>query len=668
MVRQFLPPSAVPRMSATTELEIARLPVAPPAGGQGPRWWRDPGWPRALLGAVVCGGLGFGLVVALRAAAGLEIFQTEPTGYPHLIVPALTAPLGFIAGIGCFDYWLRWALGSATTPDDHSDHGADSWRDYLRFNTDHKVIGIQYICTTFVFFFIGGLLAMGIRAELAQPGTQLVDAHTYNGLFSTHAAIMIFLFVIPVFAGIANYVLPLMLGAPDMAFPRLNALSFWLLPMAGILFLASFLVPGGAFDAGWTGYAPLSTGAPLGQSFFNLGVQFAGFSSILAALNFLVTIITMRAPGMTYFRMPLLVWANLATSILIVGATPFIAGVQMMVLFDRALGMNFFQAAFGGDAISYQHIFWFYSHPAVYIMMLPGFGIVSEVIATNARKPVFGYRLMALSLIGIVILSYSVWAHHMFVSGMFSWLRVPMMITSALIAIPTGIKIFSWLATLFKGVIHTESTGMLFALGFVGSFVIGGISGVMTAMVPIDIHVTDTYFIVAHIHFVLFAGSVFTIFAGVYHWFPKITGRMYDPRLGRVHFWLTLIGTWGTFLPMHWIGMEGMPRRVSDYAAQFGDWNLAISIFGLLLGLAQLVFLFNMVVSWRWGPRATANPWRANSLEWQVSSPPPRFNFSVIPVVVGGPYEFGMVGARHAVMRPEQKPIRARSPAVGAEH
>ena len=629
---------------------MARAPT-PRGAGRPPRGaFRAPGWPRALLWAILGGAAGFGLVVGLRAISGLETFQTEQTGYPHLIVPAITAPLGFLIGIGCFDYWWRWAIGSPTTPEDHSDHGADSWRDYLRFNTDHKVIGIQYIVTTFAFFFIGGLLAMGIRAELAQPGTQVVDPHLFNGLFSTHAAIMIFLFVIPVFAGIANYVLPLMIGAPDMAFPRLNALSFWMLPIAGILFIASFAVPGGAFDAGWTGYAPLSTGAPLGQSFFNIGVQFAGFSSIFAALNFLVTIITMRAPGMTFWRMPLLVWANLATSLLIVAATPFIAGAQFMVLFDRALGTNFFEASASGDTLSYQHIFWFYSHPAVYIMILPGFGIVSDVISTNARKPIFGYRLMALSLIGITVLSYTVWAHHMFVSGMFSWLRVPMMMTSVLIAIPTGIKIFSWLATLFKGVIHTESTGMLFALGFVCSFLLGGISGVMIAMVPFDIHVTDTYFIVAHIHFVLFAGSVFTIFAGIYHWFPKITGRMYDPRLGRLHFWLTLAGTWGTFVPMHWIGMQGMPRRVADYSAQFGDWNLFISLAGFMLGAAQLVFLFNMVVSWKWGPRATANPWRAKSIEWLVSSPPPRFNFEGIPRVVGGPYEFGVPGSRHALM------------------
>ena len=477
---------------------------------------------------------GFGLVVALRAISGLEIFQTEPTGYPHLIVPAITGPLGFLVGLGAFDYWFRWARGAPTIPEDHSQHGAKSWRDYFKFNTDHKVIGIQYIVTTFFFFLVGGLIAMLIRAELAQPGTQIVDPGLYNGLFSTHAALMIFVFVIPVFAGIANYVLPLMIGAPDMAFPRLNALSFWMLPMAGLLFLASFIVPGGAFDAGWTGYAPLSTGAPLGQSFFNLGVQFAGR---------VIDRDRAQLPGHDHHH------ARAGDDLLAHAAArlgeplDLAAGRRRDAVHRRASSSwssstapctrTSSRRAFGGDVLSYQHIFWFYSHPAVYIMMLPGFGIVSEVISTHARKPIFGYRLMALALLGIVVLSYTVWAHHMFVSGMFSWLRVPMMITTLLIAVPTGIKIFSWLATLFDSKLHLKSTAMLFSLGFIVTFVIGGISGVMLGMVPIDIHVSDTYFIVAHIHFVLFGGSVFTIFAGIYHWFPKMTGRMYDEKLGR---------------------------------------------------------------------------------------------------------------------------------------
>ncbi len=451
-------------------------------------------------------------------------------------------------------------------------------------------------------------MAMLIRAELTQPGTQFVDPNTYNGLFSVHASLMIFLFIIPVFAGIANYVVPLMIGAPDMAFPRLNALSFWLLPTAGVMMLASLLRRGRRLRHRLDRLRPaLDRDAARARQFFTIGVQFAGASSIATALNFLVTIITMRAPGMTFWRMPLMVWAQFTTSLLVVIATPFIAGSQFFVLLDRSLGTDFFTAGAGGDVLMYQHVFWFYSHPAVYIMMLPGFGIVSEVISTHARKPVFGYRMMAFSLVAIVILGFTVWAHHMFVSGMFSWLRVPMMITTMLIAVPTGVKIFSWLGTLWKGAIHL-TTPMLFALGFITMFTLGGISGIMLAVVPVDIHVSDTYFIVAHIHYVLFGGSVFTIFAGIYHWFPKMTGRMYDEGLGKVHFWLSFVFFNLTFGPMHLVGVDGMPRRVADYADQYATMNAIISVSAFLFGLSFLVFLYNMVTSWRFGPKADRQP------------------------------------------------------------
>jgi cytochrome c oxidase subunit 1 len=589
----------------------------------------------------------YGLTSLIRYVSHYHPFVK---GDSVLQVAMIAGPLFFLVGLGAFDYWFYWAAGKPTRPEDHSSHGARSWKDYFRVNTDHKVIGIQYTVHSFVYLLIGGLFAMLVRAELAQPGAKFVDANTYNGLFSVHASLLIFLFVIPVFAGLANFVLPLMIGAPDMAFPRLNALSFWLLPIAGLMMLASFFAPGGSFASGWTAYAPLSTSSPIGQDFFTLGVQFAGASSIATALNFLVTIITMRAPGMSFFRMPLLVWANFSTSLLVVIATPFIAASQFFVLLDRSLGFNFFEAGKGGDVLMYQHVFWFYSHPAVYIMMLPGFGIISEILAVKSRKPIFGYRMMAFSLLAIVALGFTVWAHHMFTAGVQTWIRVPMMITTSIIAVPTGIKIFSWLATLWRGVLHLD-TPMLFALGFLTMFTLGGISGVMLAMVPFDLHVSKTYFIVAHIHYVLFGGSLFTIYAGVYYWFPKMTGRMFDERLGKIHFWTTFVGFNVTFGPMHLIGLQGMPRRVADYSAQFATWNLIISLASFVIGLSTLVFVYNMISSWARGPRAAANPWRALTLEWQVSSPPPIFNFDALPTVVGGPYEYGVPGAVHGVFR-----------------
>jgi cytochrome c oxidase subunit 1 len=647
---------------ATTVAEPHTAPVsAPRQGGKTPlrRKFMRGGWYRAALFDVLGLGLAFGITALLRF-----LNHQHPVVDPHAItlVALFSVPIFFLLGLGAFDYWLYWASGAPTRPESHEDHGARSWRDYFRVNPDHKVIGVQYTVTSFFFLFVGGMLAMLIRAQLAKPGMNFLTPEEYNGVFSVHASLLIFVFVIPVFAGLANFVLPLMIGAPDMAFPRLNALSYWLLPIGGLMMLASFLAPGGSFATGWTAYAPLSTTMPIGQLFFSIGVQFAGFSSIFTALNFLVTIITMRAPGMSFFRMPLLVWANFTTSLLVVIATPFIASSQFFILLDSALHFNFFNAFVGphtsGNVLMYQHIFWFYSHPAVYIMMLPGFGIISEVIAVNSRKPIFGYRMMAFSLVAIVVLGFTVWAHHMFVSGMQPWIRIPMMVTTAIISVPTGIKIFSWLATLWRGVLHLN-TQMLFALGFITMFTLGGISGVMLAMVPFDVHVSQTYFIVAHIHYVLFGGSLFTIFAGVYHWFPKMTGRMLDERLGKLHFWSTFIFFNLTFGPMHYIGLQGMPRRVYSYSSQFAGWNLFISMCSFMLGLTFLVFLWNVVASWRHGPRAAANPWRALSLEWQVSSPPPIFNFDAIPTVVGGPYEYGVPGAVHGVFKP---PAEARRP------
>ena len=611
------------------------------------------------------------LITVVRAAYGFSNPFEGAGGWDErfqnavLTVSLIASPLFFLVGLGAFDYWFYWASGKPTRPEDHSSHGAHTWKDYFRVNTDHKVIGIQYVVTSFFFMLVGGLLAMLVRAELAAPGAQFVDANAYNGLFSVHASLMIFLFIIPVFAGLANFVLPLMIGAPDMAFPRLNALSFWMLPLGGLMMTASFLAPGGSFATGWTAYAPLSTEVPIGQLFFTIGVQFAGASSIATALNFLVTIITMRAPGMSFWRMPLLVWANFSTSLLVVIATPFVAASQFFVLLDYALHFNFFNADRGGDVLMYQHVFWFYSHPAVYIMMLPGFGIVSEVLSVKARKPIFGYRMMAFSLLAIVLLGFTVWAHHMFVSGMQSWIRIPMMVTTAIIAVPTGIKIFSWLATLWRGVLHLD-TPMLFVLGFLTMFTLGGISGVMLAMVPLTIHVSDTYFIVAHIHYVLFGGSLFTIYAGVYFWFPKMTGRMYDETLGKIHFWMTFIGFNLTFGPMHLIGVQGMPRRVADYSEQFASWNLFISLASFALGISTLIFVYNVVSSWKGGARAEANPWRSLTLEWQVSSPPPIFNFDNVPTVVGGPYEYGVPGAVHGIFRPAEEERPAEPQAVPA--
>lgn len=513
-----------------------------------------------------------------------------------------------------------------------------------RWTVDHKIIGLQYLVTAFVFFIIGGTLAMMIRWELLTPELDIMpDGQSYNSLFSIHGTVMLFLWLIPAFAGFGNYLVPLQLGAKDMAFPWLNAFAFWIIPPAGVLMLLGYIV--GQAEAGWTSYPPLSTLYSLadGQTLWAMAIHLLGISSILGAINFIVTILNMRPEGMTLWKMPLFCWAVLATSITVVMATPFLAGALTLLLLDRVGGTSFFDAAKGGDVLLWQNVFWFYSHPAVYIMVLPGMGVLSEVLSTHSRKPIFGYRMIALSSMAIALIGFTVWAHHMFTS-LQPELRIPFMISTMIIAVPTGIKIFGWLGTIWGGKIRLTGA-MLFALGFLSMFVIGGITGVMLSNVPFDYQVHDTYFVVAHFHFVMFGGSVFSIYAGLYHWYPKLTGRMLDETLAKWHFALTYLGFFFTFMPMHFAGMMGMPRRVAVYDPQFQSFNVVTSIAAFVLGVSTFIFIYNAVVSLYRGRVAGANPWRALTLEWATPSPPPPWNFDEDPVPFEDPYGYGTKAA-----------------------
>ena len=519
-------------------------------------------------------------------------------------------------------------------------HGERKWWHYFTFSTDHKVIGIQYLVTSFVFYIIGGSLATAIRTELATPASDLVSPATYNSMLTLHGTVMIFLWIIPAGAGLANYLIPLMIGARDMAFPKMNAVAFWMIPPAGLTLVLSFFWE--APQAGWTSYPPLSlmTGK-VGEGIWIFTLLALGTSSILGAINFFVTILKMRVPSMPMNKMPLFCWAMLSTAGLILIGTPVLAGALILLAFDLLAGTAFFNPTGGGDPVVYQHMFWFYSHPAVYIMVLPLFGAISDILPVHARKPVFGYQAIAYSSIAISFLGLIVWAHHMFTSGTPAWLRMFFMITTMIIAVPTGIKVFGWLATIWGGKISFNSA-MLFAMGFIAVFVIGGISGVMLAAVPFDIHVHDTYFVVAHLHYVLFGGSVFGLYAALYHWYPKITGRMMNETWGRVHFVLTFIGMNLTFLPMHELGLMGMNRRIALYDPRFTSINQLCTVGAYILAVSTVPFLVNAVWSWAKGTKAADNPWNALTLEWQTTSPPAIENFEVLPVLRTGPYDYGV--------------------------
>ena len=525
-------------------------------------------------------------------------------------------------------------------PPEKEEHPQRKWHEYFGFSTDHKVIGIQYLVTAFFFYFIGGAIAEVMRTELATPDPDLVQPDFYNQLLTMHGTIMLFLWIIPAGAAFANYLIPLMIGAEDMAFPRLNGVAFWMIPPGGLLLMSSFL--NGAPQAGWTSYPPLSlVSGKSGEEIWILSILILGTSSMLGAFNFVTTILLMRMPDMDIHSMPLFCWSMLATSGLIILGTPVLGAALILLSFDLLAGTAFFNPAGGGDPIVYQHMFWFYSHPAVYIMILPFFGAISEILPVHARKPIFGYRAIAYSSLAISFLGLIVWAHHMFSSGTPGWLRMFFMATTMIIAVPTGIKVFSWCATIWGGKLSLNSA-FIFGVGFVASFVIGGLSGVMLAAVPFDIHVHDTYFIVAHFHYVLFGGSVFGLFAAVYHWFPKMTGKMVNETLGQIHFIMTFIGFNITFLPMHQLGLQGMNRRIALYDPQFQTLNMVCTIGSYILALSSFPFLINMIWSMYKGKPAGRNPWRALTLEWQTSSPPIIENFEEEPVLWAGPYDYGI--------------------------
>ncbi len=602
---------------------------------------------RGLLAQIVGTALGMGLVVGIRALMGLEPWSTEARE-AAAVTGAILGLVTFLVGSGTMNDWFQWARGRETPMHHGAREGRAAWTRYFDVDYSHKVIGIQYTVLSLFLLLFGGAMASIFRVELAQAGRQFLDPAVYNTMIGMHGWGMIVSILLGV-SGLANYLIPLLIGANDMAFPRLNAWAFWVNVPATMIFFASMVV--GGWNTGWTGYPPLSAQAPLGMQLYFVSVFFFCISSIVGAVNILTTILTMRAPGMSMFRMPIMAWGILATNIITLTATQLIALSFIMVVFQRLLGMGFFDPAKGGNPILFQHLFWFYSHPAVYVFVLPGLGVISELLPVFCRKPLFGYKWVALSSIGIALTGFLVWAHHMFTSGMESFLRVPFMFSTLLVAIPTGVKFFSWIGTLWGGKL-TFPTPMLFVLGALSVFLIGGLSGPPNGIVTTDLFLHDTYWIVGHFHATMFGGFVFPFFAGLYYWFPKVTGRMYNERLGKLHFWLMTPAFWVQSLGQMQVGLLGMRRRIVDYDPALGieGAQLAITIAGLIIGLSVLVAVLNLAYSsWR-GLVAERNPWRSRSPEWQIPSPVPELNYPQPIRVVGEPYDYGLAGSTYVAV------------------
>jgi len=620
---------------------------------------RQLGLPRGLAGMATGFVVGILATVAIRSLMGLTPWDTESVW----VVASFVAPIGFLLGVGALSDWLRWIVG-IHTPDQHGPPpGKPGWFRYFGFDQNHKVIGIQYTVTGILLMGIAGTLAMIFRTELLAPGMQFLKPDTFNTFISMHGIVMIASILLGV-GGMANYLVPLMLGASDMAFPRLNGFAFWItVPSAILIIMAIFF---GGWDTGWTGYAPLSVRTFMGVNFFMIGMFFFGFSSILGSANLIVTTLKMRAPGMTLFRMPIFVWAVLATSFIQLTATQFIGLSFLMVVLERNLGMGFFNTALGGDPLLFQHLFWFYSHPAVYIFILPGLGIVSELLPVFSRKPLFGYKWIALSSVAIALVGFMVWAHHMFTAGIPNALRLPFMYTTMLVAVPTGVKFFSWLGTVWRGKLFFP-TPMLFVLASIAVFLIGGLTGPPLATVPTDLHLHDSYFVVGHFHATMFGGFVFPFFAALYYWFPKVTGRMYNERLGQIHFALQTTGFYIMSLTMARTGLLGMRRRIADYDPAMNIQNLHIlmTLAGFAIFIGVLIGVYNLVVSARRGEVAVMNPWGSRSPEWQIPSPVPEHNYEEPFEVVGNPYDYGLPGTAYVRMNGHEK---AAAPAALPAH